>query len=111
MQITNSKIKNHPHKQRLFCYETSPGLETSIYCYCICDPASLLYLLQLLAISHGLERQTVCSTVQSMSLCVNGVQVWNYLCDDLKMVDTVAAFKRKCKNLLFKKYLVMDHLP
>ena len=33
-----------------------------------------------------------------------------FLCDDLKMVNTVAAFKRKCKNLLFKKYLVVDHL-
>ena len=42
-----------------------------------------------------------------MSLCVKGVQAWNSLCDDLKMVTTVAAFKCKCKNLLFKKYLVV----
>ena len=27
-----------------------------------------------------------------------------------EMVNTVAAFKRKGKNLLFKKYLVVDHL-
>ena len=41
--------------------------------------------------------------MRPMSLCVKGVQVWNSLCDDLKMVDTVAAFKRKCNNNLFKK--------
>ena len=39
--------------------------------------------------------QGVCSIVRAISLCGKGVQVWNYLCDDLKMVDTVAAFKRK----------------
>ena len=43
---------------------------------------------------------------RAMSLCVKGVQLWNSMCDDLKIVNTVAAFKRKCKNLLFKKYLV-----
>ena len=36
--------------------------------------------------------------------------MWHSLCDDLKMVNTVAAIKRKCKNLLFKKYLVVDYL-
>ena len=60
--------------------------------------------------SHDLERQSVCSTMRAMSLCVKGVQVWNYICDDLKTVNTFAAFKRKCKNLIFKKYLVVDHL-
>ena len=60
--------------------------------------------------THDLERQSVCSTMRSMYLCVKGVQVWNSLCDDLKMVDTVAAFKRKLRNLSFKKYLVADHL-
>ena len=42
----------------------------------------------------------------AMYLCVKGMQVLNSLCDDLKIVNTVAVFKRKCKNLLFKKYLV-----
>ena len=60
--------------------------------------------------SHDLERHGVCSTMRAMSLCVKGVHVWNSLCDDLKMVNTVAAFKRKCENLLFKKYLVVDYL-
>ena len=41
-----------------------------------------------------------------MSLCVKGEQVWNSLCDDLKIVNTVAAFRRKCNDLLFKKYLL-----
>ena len=45
-----------------------------------------------------------------MSLCVKGVQVWNYISDDLNIVNTVAAFKHTCKNLLFKKCLVVDHL-
>ena len=48
--------------------------------------------------------------MRAMSLCVKGMQVLNSLCDDLKIVNTVAAFKRKCKHLLFKKYLVVDHL-
>ena len=42
----------------------------------------------------------VCSTMRAMSLGVKGGQVWNYPCDDFKMVNTVAAFKRKCNNLL-----------
>ena len=45
-----------------------------------------------------------------MYRCVKGMQVWNSLCDDLKMVNIVAVFKRKCKYLLFRKYLVVDHL-
>ena len=57
-----------------------------------------------------IERQIVCSTVRTLSLCVKEVQVWNSLCNDLKIVNTFAAFKRKCKNLLFKKFLVVDHL-
>ena len=40
--------------------------------------------------------------MRAMCLCVKGVQVWNSLSDDFKIVNTVAAFKRKCKNLLFK---------
>ena len=34
------------------------------------------------------------------------------MCDDLKIDigNSVAAFKRKCKNLLFKKYVVVDSL-
>ena len=60
--------------------------------------------------SHDLERQSVYSTMRAMSLYVTGVQVWNSQCDDLKIVNTVAAFKCKCINLLFKKYLVVDHL-
>ena len=58
--------------------------------------------LELLVFSD-LEQQSVCSTMRAMSLCVKGVQVWNYLCDDLKIVNTVAAFKHNCKNLLLKK--------
>ena len=60
--------------------------------------------------SHDLERQSVCSTMRAMSLCVKEVQVWNYLRDDFKIVFFVAGFKHKCKNLLFKKYLVVDDL-
>ena len=52
--------------------------------------------------SHDLERQSVCSTMRAMSLCVKEVQVWNYLCDDLNIVNTVAAFKRKCKNFYLR---------
>ena len=48
--------------------------------------------------------------MRAMSLCVKGVQVGNSLCDDFKIANTVAAFKRKCKNLVFKIYLVVDHL-
>ena len=48
--------------------------------------------------------------MRAMSLCVNAVQIWNSLCDDLTIVNTIAAFKRKSKNPLFKKYLVVDHL-
>ena len=59
---------------------------------------------------HDLERQTICSTMRETSLYVKGVQIWNSLCDDLKIVNIVAAFKRKCKNLLFTIYLVVDHL-
>ena len=44
--------------------------------------------------------------MRAVSLCVKGVKVWNSLCDDLKIVNTVAAFKRKCKSILFKKYLL-----
>ena len=54
---------------------------------------------------HDLEGQRVCSTMRTMSLCVKEVKVWNSLCDDLKIVNTVAAFKGKCKNLLFKNYM------
>ena len=48
--------------------------------------------------------------LRAMSFCVEGVQVRNSLCDDFKIVNIVAAFKRKCENLLFKKNLVVDHL-
>ena len=44
------------------------------------------------------SRDLECSAMQSMSLCVKGVQVGNSLCEDFKMVNTVATFKRKCKN-------------
>jgi len=43
----------------------------------------------------------VCSTMQAMFLCANRVQIWNSLSGDLKIVKTVAAFKRKLKNSLF----------
>ena len=46
----------------------------------------------------------------AMYLSVKGLQVWNSLRDGFKIVNTFAAFERKCKNLLFKKYLVVDHL-
>ena len=59
---------------------------------------------------HGLERHSVHSTMRATSLCIKGVHVWNYLCDDLQIVNTVVTFKCKCKYLLFKKYLVVDHI-
>ena len=31
------------------------------------------------------------------------------MCNDLKHVDAVTAFQRKCKNIVIKKYLVVDH--
>ena len=46
----------------------------------------------------------------SMSVCVKGLQVWNSLFDDFKMVNAATAFKRKCKNLIFTQYLVVNHL-
>ena len=58
--------------------------------------------------SEDLER--VGSITRALYLCVKAVQVCNSLCDDLKIVNTVAAFKGKCKNLLFTKYIVVDHL-
>ena len=57
-----------------------------------------------------IQNDRVCSAMRAMSLCVKGVQVWNSLCDDIQMVNPIAAFKCKCNNLLFKKYLVVDHL-
>jgi len=35
---------------------------------------------------------SVYSTSRAMSLCVEGMQEWNSLCDDLKIVNIVAAF-------------------
>ena len=34
--------------------------------------------------SRDLERQIVCSTMRSMSLCVKGVQIWNSQSDNKK---------------------------
>ena len=56
--------------------------------------------------SHDLEQQSICLTMCAMSVYVKGMQIWNFLCDDIKLVNTVAAFKRKCKNLLFKKCIL-----
>ena len=57
--------------------------------------------------NYDLEQQSVCSIMRAMSLCVNGVRFWNSLCDHLKTINNITAFKRKSKNLLFEKYLVV----
>ena len=56
--------------------------------------------------NHDLERRSVCSTMRSMSLCVDGVRLWNYLRDHLQTTNNITAFKRKCNKFLFEKYLV-----
>ena len=43
-----------------------------------------------------------------MSPCVKGVQVWNSLCDDLKTVNIVTAFKRKCKIFYLRNLVVVN---
>ena len=52
--------------------------------------------------SRDLERQSVCSTIRAMSLCVKGVQVWNSLCDDLKMVNSIALFNINAKIIYLR---------
>ena len=92
-------------------------LKTSLFMYkayysCLPSNIQCLFTRREIAYSmranHDLERQRVCSTMRSMSLCVKGVQLWNSLCDHLKTTNTITEFKRKCKNLLFEKYLVVE---
>ena len=53
--------------------------------------------------SIDLERQSVCLICdQYISLCKSREMIEFSLCDDLKTVNTLSAFKRKYKNILFK---------